>query len=230
MRYDAYNGWGESTDTVIINISPSSWNDGSPASPSPTATGSQKQGGLSSIFFVYAALAGACGALSGVVGKVAVSPTAVPSIISFFLLLFGSGESSTPLPTLKGGGEGLTSQQEGLTALTTSSSAAPSAAHSFLLLFFRTLFFGSNAFFTAQMWRYYLKSLSLGPTPVCQIVNTGTNFAVSALVGIVFFSEAVDTMWCCGAALVVIGLGMVVLGTDAGSAKRNAQDKGEKLL
>lgn len=73
----------------------------------------------------------------------------------------------------------------------------------------RVLFFAANGVCTAQMWRYYLKSLSLGPTAICQVLNTGTNFAVSALVGIVFFGETITTLWLVGAMMVVAGLAII---------------------
>eukprot|EP00744_Colponema_vietnamica_P022356 GILI01032092.1.p1 GENE.GILI01032092.1~~GILI01032092.1.p1 ORF type:complete len:154 (+),score=26.05 GILI01032092.1:50-463(+) len=73
----------------------------------------------------------------------------------------------------------------------------------------RILFFAANGVCTAQMWRYFLKALSLGPTPVCQVINTGTNFAVSALLGILFFGEEITAMWLAGAAMVVAGLAII---------------------
>ncbi|CAD2216178.1 hypothetical protein AGDE_05530 [Angomonas deanei] len=74
----------------------------------------------------------------------------------------------------------------------------------------RVVSFVGNAMLTGQMWRYYIKALSLGPTPVCSIINTGTNFAVSAFMGLVLFGEEVNYTWACGALLVVIGLAIVV--------------------
>ena len=68
----------------------------------------------------------------------------------------------------------------------------------------------ANAFCTAQMWRFYLKALSLGPTAVAQTLNTGTNFAVSALLGITIFGETVTPLWCLGAACCAAGLVLVV--------------------
>lgn len=73
----------------------------------------------------------------------------------------------------------------------------------------RVLFFAANGVCTAQMWRYFLKALSLGPTPVCQVLNTGTNFAVSALLGILFFGEVITGMWLAGACMVVAGLAII---------------------
>ena len=74
----------------------------------------------------------------------------------------------------------------------------------------RALSFAANVYSTGQMWRYYLKALSLGPTPIASIVNTGTNFAVSALFGFLVFSEGVNWVWCCGAILICIGMSIIV--------------------
>eukprot|EP00331_Platyophrya_macrostoma_P023283 CAMPEP_0176450422 /NCGR_PEP_ID=MMETSP0127-20121128/27139_1 /TAXON_ID=938130 /ORGANISM="Platyophrya macrostoma, Strain WH" /LENGTH=161 /DNA_ID=CAMNT_0017838099 /DNA_START=9 /DNA_END=494 /DNA_ORIENTATION=- len=77
------------------------------------------------------------------------------------------------------------------------------------LVIFRVASFAANGFCTAQMWRYYLKALALGSTPTCQIINTGTNFMVSAIMGMLLFGESVNTLWCCGAVLIVVGLGII---------------------
>ena len=79
----------------------------------------------------------------------------------------------------------------------------------------RMIFFALNPYCTVQMWRYYLKALSVAPTPKCQIINAGTNFAVSAILGIVIFSETTNAMWMCGAALVAIGLAVIATNDDA---------------
>lgn len=91
---------------------------------------------------------------------------------------------------------------------------------------FRILLFGSNAFFTAQMWRYYLKSLQMGPTGLCSIVNTGTNFAVSAFLGITFFGEVVNWVWWLGALLCCLGLSIAV--TEEGEQALPSGNEGGK--
>lgn len=75
--------------------------------------------------------------------------------------------------------------------------------------YLRVLLFLFNGVCTAQMWRYYLKALSLGPTPTCQILNTGTNFVVSALLGLAVFDETVNQMWVFGAICVAAGMGII---------------------
>lgn len=107
------------------------------------------------MFLFFAALAGACGALSGIFGKLSVDdswPFAVPV---------------------------------------------------------RVVLFSLNIVATSFMWRYYLKALALGPTPIAQMVNTAANFAVTAVVGIGLFGEAVSSLWCIGAALTCVGLSMI---------------------
>ncbi|SYZ68756.1 hypothetical_protein [Leishmania braziliensis MHOM/BR/75/M2904] len=132
------------------------------------------------MFLVNASVAGACGALSGVVGKLAVESARVP-------LLVRSG--------------GLYLQLD-LATMEMVQAVVPWLLRIFLFLM--------NAVLTASMWRFYLKALSQGPTPVCQILNTGTNFVVSAVTGLVLFSEEVTLMWGVGALLIVIGLALVV--------------------
>lgn len=186
-------------------------------SPKPSAaTGATT---TRSLFFLYASLAGTCGALSAVVGKIAVASSLAPRIASsavaflsacgvlpLLLALFPKGEA---LEADAGAGRPALPEEQAMARLTVCVEAV-----------LRVGFFCSNAFFVGQMWRFFLKSLSLGPTPVSQIINTGTNFAVSALLGLVFFREEVNVMWAAGALLVVVGLALVV--TDPQAAKATA--------
>lgn len=80
---------------------------------------------------------------------------------------------------------------------------------SLIMMAARVVLFLGNAVCTGQMWRYYLKALSLGPTPIAQVLNTGTNFAVSAICGILVFGEAVNWIWCVGAAAAAVGLALI---------------------
>lgn len=133
-------------------------------------------------FFLFASIAGICGALSGVAGKAAVATDGIHQVGRVL------GLQTTSLD-------------------------------SWAAMLLRFILLGLNAVFTAQMWRYYLKSLSLGSTPVCQIVSTGTNFAASAFMGVLFFREEVSVVWAIGALFVVIGLALVVYGTSIKSRK-----------
>lgn len=148
----------------------------------------ETQNPFNQLFIFYASLAGCCGALSGVVGKMAVASTSVVEFAKFIGFVDSNYSPNSQ-----------NEEGENYWGIVT-----------WILLLLRVLFLVSNAVFTAQMWRYYVKSLSLGPTAVCQIINTGTNFAVSAFIGIVFFGEQVNAMWAFGALLVVLGLALVV--------------------
>jgi uncharacterized membrane protein len=131
-------------------------------------------------FLINASLAGACGALSGAVGKLAVESASVPSLVRAGAVRLHLDAQTTE---------------------------RVQAVVPWLL---RLVFLGLNAMLTGSMWRFYLKALSQGPTPVCQILNTGTNFVVSAFAGLVFFAEEVTPMWGVGALLIVMGLSLVV--------------------
>ncbi|ESL06861.1 hypothetical protein TRSC58_05458 [Trypanosoma rangeli SC58] len=154
-------------------------------SPLHTREKRQPSSTASRAFFLYASLAGMFGALSAVVGKLAVAESSGNSLIAAVASFF---------------------------AWVNLNHADSWWAH-VALLGIRGLLFASNVFFTAQMWRCYLKALSCGPTPVCQILNTGTNFAVSAILGLVIFREEITAMWAVGALLVVAGLAVVVSDT-----------------
>lgn len=132
------------------------------------------------MFLINASFAGACGALSGVVGKLAVESARVPSLVR------------ASAATLR---------------LDPQTTAIAQAVVPWLM---RLLFFVLNAVLTGSMWRFYLKALSQGPTPVCNILNTGTNFIVSAFAGLLFFAEEVTPVWGAGALLIVLGLALVV--------------------
>ncbi|RNE98184.1 hypothetical protein TraAM80_08925 [Trypanosoma rangeli] len=151
-------------------------------SPLHTREKRQPSSTASRAFFLHASLAGMFGALSAVVGKLAVTES---------------------------GGKSPITAVASFSVWANLNHADSWWAH-VALLGIRGLLFASNIFFTAQMWRWYLKALSCGPTPVCQILNTGTNFAVSALLGFVVFHEEITAMWAVGALLVVAGLAVIV--------------------
>ncbi len=90
----------------------------------------------------------------------------------------------------------------------------------------RMSFFAANAVCTALMWRFFLKSLSLGPTAVASTLNTGTNFAVSALFGALLFGEEVTALWCVGAAVCCAGMVLIVTEQDHSKASAPASKSG----
>lgn len=76
------------------------------------------------------------------------------------------------------------------------------------------------------MWSLYTAALASGKsTTQVSIMNTSTNFMITALLGVAVFSEALPPLWWAGAALLVAG--NVILGRDGASsdgAADNARD------
>ncbi|KAM5348418.1 hypothetical protein ACJ41O_008242 [Fusarium nematophilum] len=68
------------------------------------------------------------------------------------------------------------------------------------------LFFVLNLTFNGVMWTLFTQALARGTsTTQVSILNTSTNFMVTALLGVVIFSETLPPLWWAGAALLVVG-------------------------
>lgn len=69
------------------------------------------------------------------------------------------------------------------------------------------------------MWTLFTKALARGTsTTQVSIINTSTNFMLTALLGLFIFAEALPPLWWAGASLLVVG--NVIVG-------RKDEDKGE---
>ncbi|KAI5463105.1 hypothetical protein BGZ63DRAFT_422501 [Mariannaea sp. PMI_226] len=88
----------------------------------------------------------------------------------------------------------------------------------------RVLFFILNLSFNGVMWSLFTTALARGTsTTQVSIMNTSTNFVVTALLGFVIFSEALPPLWWAGAALLVAG--NVVIGSkDEGDKKETVTE------
>jgi len=68
------------------------------------------------------------------------------------------------------------------------------------------MFFGFNLLFNGIMWALFTKALSRSPsTTQVAILNTSSNFMITALLGWMIFSENLPGMWWVGACLLVAG-------------------------
>lgn len=75
------------------------------------------------------------------------------------------------------------------------------------------------------MWTLFTKALARGTsTTQVSIINTSTNFMVTALLGAVIFSEALPPLWWAGAALLVVG--NVIVGRKDGTKDAAAAAEG----
>ncbi|KAG5934692.1 hypothetical protein E4U53_000626 [Claviceps sorghi] len=88
----------------------------------------------------------------------------------------------------------------------------------------RGIFFALNLTFNGIMWTLFTKALAKGSsTTQVSILNTSTNFVMTALLGWVIFAEALPPMWWAGASLLVVG--NVVAGRkDGGSGDETGRD------
>src|SRR6478609_7184077 len=76
------------------------------------------------------------------------------------------------------------------------------------------------------MWALFTKALTAGhSTTQVSIINTSSNFVITAILGFVIFSEALPPLWWLGAAMLVAG--NVIIGRkDEGSKSGAANDEG----
>ncbi|KAK9436854.1 transcription initiation factor IIA small subunit [Metarhizium brunneum] len=83
----------------------------------------------------------------------------------------------------------------------------------------RAIFFGLNLAFNGIMWTLFTQALARGTsTTQVSIINTSTNFMLTALLGLFIFAEALPPIWWAGASLLVAG--NVIVG-------RKDEDRGE---
>ncbi|TAQ87541.1 hypothetical protein B7494_g4120 [Chlorociboria aeruginascens] len=70
----------------------------------------------------------------------------------------------------------------------------------------RALFFALNLIFNGIMWTLFTKALARGTsTTQVSIINTSSNFMLTALLGFIIFSESLPPLWWLGAAMLVAG-------------------------
>ncbi|KAI1734012.1 hypothetical protein F4680DRAFT_439755, partial [Xylaria scruposa] len=91
----------------------------------------------------------------------------------------------------------------------------------------RCIFFGLNLVFNGVMWTLFTQALAKGnSTTQVSIMNTSTNFMITALLGFAIFAEALPPLWWVGATLLVAG--NVIIGRkDEGSVDDSDGDRSE---
>ncbi|TGO65778.1 hypothetical protein BCON_0001g00940 [Botryotinia convoluta] len=83
----------------------------------------------------------------------------------------------------------------------------------------RGIFFLLNLVFNGIMWTLFTKALARGTSTVqVSIINTSSNFMITAVLGFIIFSESLPPLWFLGAALLVAG--NVIIG------RREEEEKG----
>ncbi|KAL9120377.1 MAG: hypothetical protein Q9187_003067 [Circinaria calcarea] len=96
----------------------------------------------------------------------------------------------------------------------------------------RAIFFALNLAFNAIMWFLFTRALTLHTsTTRVSIVNTSSNFMLTALLGLVIFSESLPPLWWVGAGALVVGnviIGRRIEGGDEGkvAGERERRESG----
>ncbi|KAK3954495.1 hypothetical protein QBC32DRAFT_336164 [Pseudoneurospora amorphoporcata] len=92
----------------------------------------------------------------------------------------------------------------------------------------RGIFFGLNLVFNGIMWTLFTQALARGhSTTQVSIMNTSSNFVITAMLGFVIFSEALPPMWWAGAAMLVAGNVIIGRKDESEGTKDTKQDGDE---
>ncbi|KAI0387371.1 hypothetical protein F5Y04DRAFT_240061 [Hypomontagnella monticulosa] len=84
----------------------------------------------------------------------------------------------------------------------------------------RAGFFGLNLAFNGVMWTLFTQALAKGnSTTQVSIMNTSTNFMITAVLGFMIFSESLPPLWWVGATLLVAGNVIIGRGKQEESAE-----------
>ncbi|XP_021339923.1 transmembrane protein 42-like isoform X2 [Mizuhopecten yessoensis] len=84
-----------------------------------------------------------------------------------------------------------------------------------VMWYLQGLCFGLIFVSNALMWTCFTKSLQLCPSSLeATVINTATNFIVSALIGWMFFHEILSLKWWIGSLLILSGLMLIHRGSD----------------
>jgi len=98
-----------------------------------------------------------------------------------------------------------------------------SAAEGVIEVIVRCVFFGLNLVFNGIMWTLFTTALARGnSTTQVSIMNTSSNFVITAVLGFAIFSESLPPLWWLGAAMLVAG--NVIIGQKDEGSKTDGTD------
>lgn len=96
-----------------------------------------------------------------------------------------------------------------------------SYSHSQVIIILRIGCFLLNLLCTATMWGYFVASMSEISSLTATVVNTGSNFLFTALLGWSIFGERLSMRWWLGASLLITGLCLIVQGENQANQKED---------
>ncbi|EDN92637.1 hypothetical protein SS1G_08500 [Sclerotinia sclerotiorum 1980 UF-70] len=92
----------------------------------------------------------------------------------------------------------------------------------------RGIFFLLNLVFNGIMWTLFIKALARGTSTVqVSIINTSSNFMITAVLGFIIFSESLPPLWFLGAALLVAGNVIIGRREEEEDSSGNDMENGE---
>lgn len=96
-------------------------------------------------------------------------------------------------------------------------------AENIIEIIVRVIFFSLNLVFNGVMWTMFTKALARGnSTTQVSIMNTSSNFMITALLGLVIFAESLPPLWWLGASMLVAG--NVIIGRKDEGSKADDDD------
>lgn len=96
----------------------------------------------------------------------------------------------------------------------------------------RALFFILNMTFNGVMWGLFTRALALSPSAIrVNVINTASNFLITAFMGYLIFQEHLPPLWFLGAGMLVAG-SVIIGGRDDGQASNTSEhnDSSEKTV
>ncbi|MCJ1474747.1 hypothetical protein MMC13_003407 [Lambiella insularis] len=165
-------------------------------------------------WMVFAVASGTCAAFNGVFAKLTTTEltTSIAGATATFLHL-GEGNKVVEFT--------IRALYDQTLLKEISSSVDPSSANQPLKIFFLL-----NLGFNALMWVLFTRALTLNSsTTRVSILNTSSNFLITAVLGLLVFSEKLPPLWFAGAAMLVIG--NVVIGRREEEGDGKSKDLGQ---
>ncbi|KUI54898.1 Transmembrane protein 42 [Cytospora mali] len=99
------------------------------------------------------------------------------------------------------------------------------SVETFIEYIVRAIFFGLNLLFNGVMWALFTQALAKGSsTTQVSIMNTSSNFFITAIMGLIIFSESLPPLWWVGAAFLVVGNVIIGKQDDDGKAEGGGGD------
>ncbi|RYP16854.1 hypothetical protein DL765_004875 [Monosporascus sp. GIB2] len=164
-------------------------------------------------WIVFAVASGACAAFNGVFAKLSVPPCLLTSAgpvgtgsgrcspAAWLSEFYCSVSVCTANPVDRTTNDLTTDLARGISRV-----LGLKTSEGIIEILVRCVFFGLNLALNGVMWTLFTQALARGhSTTQVSIMNTSTNFMITALLGLLIFAESLPPLWWLGAAMLVAG-------------------------